>query len=312
MKKVLLALCITFLSSCSVISLHEENDFFGLAKNKDMMYSQGLALKYFGSDNDAPQLLKSATSIIPSLSVNNGLKANKYTLEAGQQMYTPDNIRESEPITDQNPYVGLLYGKIGKEEITLEEKKWSNLMVGTTGENSLAGQTQRFIHDLIDNQRPNGWEHQVDNEIVFMHQSGFEARDLLVQYKTNKLEQSSGYNLNLGTWQTSVEIFIAHHFGQGYELFSQSEHCWSWRFYNRPFAKLVARDMTMDGNTFHKSEVTVDRIPFVYGNKFGIIFEYDGYALELGGTTQSKIYEEQKHDWHTWGGFQVTRLFDLY
>lgn len=277
-----------------------------------MMFSQGLSFKYFANENDAPEFLKDTMKYVPTLSVDNGLKANKYTLEAGQQMYTPENIRAVSAIPDSNPYVGLLYTKFGKEEISLDERKWSNVLLGTVGSNSLADRTQRAFHELIDNQRPNGWEHQVDNEVVFMHQSGFESRDLLVKYKYNKIEQTSGYNLNLGTWNTSAEIFLAHHFGQGYELFSKSEQKWSWRFYNKPYAKFVAKDMTLDGNTFHKSEVTVDRIPFVYGNRFGLILEYSGYALDLGVTTQSKIYKEQDTPIHTWGGFQVTKLFDLY
>lgn len=310
MKKLLFAISLFVLSGCSVISLHEENDIFGITKNKDMMYSQGLTFKYFANENDAPELLKDSIGF-PSLSPS-GLKPNKYTLEAGQQIYTPDDIRTSDPIPDQNPYVGLLYAKVGKEEVSLDERKWSNFMLGTTGENSFADKVQRGFHALIDNQRPNGWEHQVDNEIVFMHQSGFESRDLLVKYSRNKIEQTSGYNLNLGTWNTSLEVFLAHHFGQSYELFSKSDQRWSWRFYNKPYFRIVGKDMTLDGNTFHDSKVTVDKKPFVYGNRFGVVLEYSGYALELGVTTQSRIYEEQKHSWHTWGGFSVSRLFDLY
>ena len=311
MKLLLFALPL-LLSACSVISLHEENDIFGITKNKDMMYSQGLSFKYFENEEKAPEFLKNTTSYIPSLSVDNGLKPNKYTFEAGQQMYTPDTIRAKDPIPGEFPYTGLLYAKAGKEEITLDERKWSNLMVGTTGEASGAGQTQRWFHGLLGQQKPEGWSHQTDNENVFMHQSGFESRDLLVKYYDNKIEQTSGYNLNLGTWNTSLEFYMAHHLGQGYNLFSKSDGRWSWRFYNKPYARLIARDMTMDGNTFHKSEVTVDKIPFVYGNRFGVILEYSGYALELGVTTQSKIYEEQQRYWQTWGGFQLTKLFDLY
>lgn len=312
MKRLFFAILLTFLSGCSVISLKEENDIFGIGKNHDMMYSQGLEFKYFGNDQEAPELLKKATTYIPSLSIDKGLKANKFTLDAGQQMYTPDTIRATEPIPGEYPYTGLLYGKLGKEEITHDERKWANLLLGTTGPNSYAGDTQRWFHGILGQQKPEGWSHQTDNEIVFMHQSGFEARDLLLQYKTGKVEQSSGYNLNLGTWNTSLELYIAHHLGQNYNLFSRSDGDWSWRLYNKPYAKLVARDMTMDGNTFHNSEVTVDKKPFVFGNRFGIVLEYSGYALELGVTTQSKVYDEQERFWQTWGGFQFTKLFDYY
>lgn len=300
------------MSGCATVSFQEENDFFGISKNKDMMYSQGLNLKYVENADDAPAILKGAASFIPSLSVDNGLTPNKYTFEAGQHMYTPDTIRATEPVPGEFPYTGLLYAKAGKEEISLDERKWSNLMLGTTGENSFAGQTQRWFHGILGQQLPNGWSNQTDNEIVFMHQSGFESRDLLIKYDCNKIEQTSGYNLNLGTWQTSAEIFVTHYFGQGYELFSASEQEWAWRFYNRPYARFVARDMTMDGNTFHNSKVTVDKKPFVFGNRFGVVLEHSGYALDLGVTTQSQLYEEQQRFWQTWGGFSISKMFDLY
>ncbi len=311
MLKLLLALCVTLLSGCSLVSFQEENDIFGLQKT-DNMYTQGLLLKYFESADNAPSVMKDSMGLVPSLSITNELSPNRYSFEIGQQMYTPSSKRTSEPVYDQNPYAGLLYAKAMKEDINLEERQWSGLIIGTTGPHSFAGDTQRWFHGILGQNKPNGWGNQVDNEIVFMHQSGLEDRDVLFKFYNAKVEQTSGYNLNLGTWNTSLELFIAHHIGQNYELFSKSDRSWSWRVFNKPYAKLVGRDMTLDGNTFHDSKVTVDKIPFVYGDRIGVVFEYSGYALELGITAQSKIYSEQKEYWHFWGGWTVTKLFDLY
>lgn len=300
------------LSGCHVLSFKEENDIFGITKNRDMMYTQGLILSGNQKNEDAPEIVKDIASYIPSINPTGEISTNKYTYEFGQKMFTPDHISREEPQFDANPFTGLLYGQLGKEEVSLESKKWANLLIGTTGENSLAGQTQKLFHGWFDMAEPRGWKYQVDNEIVFMHQSGLEDRDILIKYCNTKFEQTTGYNLNLGTWNTSLELFLNHRFGMNYELFSESQTSnWAFYFFNRPYIRAVLRDMTLDGNTFKDSIVTVDKEPFVYGNRFGLVMEYKGYQLELAVTTQSRLWEEQDKPWHTWGGWTISKAFKL-
>lgn len=312
MKKLICFVLFVSLSGCNVISLTEENDIFGISKNHDYMYSQGLQVSGYTREKDTPEVIKKVVAYIPSLNPLGPVEANKYTYAAGQQMYTPDDLRTTEIQPDKNPYCGLLYFGIGKEEITEESRKWASLMVGTTGSHSLAGQTQAWFHGSVGMQRPMGWKYQVDNEAVFMHQSGLEVRDLQVKYKEWKWEQTSGYNLNLGTWNTSAEMFLDWRTGINYELFSKAnQHDWAFHFYNKPYMKAVVRDMTLDGNTFHDSQVTVDKEPFVYGNRFGMKFELYGYELDLFAMTQSRIWETQERPWHTWGGWTIQKVFQL-
>lgn len=311
MKRIFFA-CL-LLSGCSVFSLNEENDIFGITENRDMMYSNGTRFTYTTKESETPEIIKKIADPIPSLQVfGESIKPNRYTVEAGQEMYTPDNITSFELQKDQNPFVGYLYGKVGKEEITTEYRKFSFFSLGTVGPSSLADKTQKFVHKQIGMQKPNGWVNQIDNEPVFVHESGIDLRDIQVNCDSFRFDQTSGYNMKIGTWYTGIEFNITHRFGQNYEMFSASPNSdWSWHFFNKPYLQLVAKDMTMDGNTFHDSH-SVDRIPHVYGNEFGTILEFKGYALKLYIKTQSKLYEEQDKDWHTFGGFKFMNLFDLY
>lgn len=300
---------LAFLAGCSLTG---ENDIFGITENRDMMYTNGVKITYARHEAESPKLLKTLANPIPSLQFGEKLVPNKYVAEIGQEMYTPDSIGKFELQEDRNPFVGFLYGKLGKEEISTESRTYSSLTLGTVGPNSFADRTQTWFHRSLDMTIPNGWVNQIDNEIVFMHDSGVDIRDFQILCNNTKFEQTSGYSLKLGTWYTGLEFNLTHRYGQNFELFSSAlESDWSWNIFNRPYFRLVARDMTLDGNTFSDSH-SVDKIPYVFGNEFGLMLEYQGYALKLYVITQSKIFEEQDKDYHTFGGFTVISLFDLY
>lgn len=311
MRNWLYCILIAMTACSSSISTRAENDIFGSGENRDMQFSNGIYFTHRTHKKDTPEFIKKSADIIPSLSIKDGIVANRYSLGVGQEMHTPDDIGNRELQLNRNPFVGFLFFKLGKEEITHEYKKRSFLYMGVVGPWSFAGKTQREFHALFDMTNPRGWRNQIDNEFVFMHESGIEIRDLQIKYNTNKLEQSSGYKLKLGTWYTGLEFFLSHKFGQNYELFSTSQNKeFSWFLFNTPYIQAVLRDMTLDGNTFRNSH-SVEKEPFVYGNEWGIQFEYNGYALKLYNKTQSKIFKEQDKRFHIWGGFSITKLFDI-
>ncbi|EDM67034.1 hypothetical protein PE36_14174 [Moritella sp. PE36] len=95
--------------------------------------------------------------------------ALKYAVnyQFGQQMWTPSDISAITPQTDERPYAGLLFGEASVLGYSAVSSYRLSLLVGGVGEQSRAGDTQKFIHDAIDATTPQGWDYQVKDEIVY-------------------------------------------------------------------------------------------------------------------------------------------------
>ena len=144
-----------YASSSPIISLTSDNDApFGV----DNDYTNGLFFSY------TTRMLSDSSRIKPlSLSTQS---FDKLEFVLGQKMYTPDNISSSFPIANDRPYAGFLYSEMNYLTILPERMSRYNVTLGTVGENSLAQQAQRFVHDMTDSEYPNGWEFQVDEGLV--------------------------------------------------------------------------------------------------------------------------------------------------
>lgn len=85
----------------------------------------------------------------------------------GQKMWTPTEISELTPQPNERPYAGLLFAEgsvLGHSEHSAYRL---SLMGGVVGEQSRAGDTQIFIHELISATRPEGWKYQIENQGVY-------------------------------------------------------------------------------------------------------------------------------------------------
>ena len=93
-------------------------------------------------------------------------------ISVGQNIYTPENIRETALINTDRPYAGWLYAGFSlfneKRPSTLSTK-WDSLNtleldIGIVGPQSYAQDVQKMVHQYINVTRPNGWDHQLKNE----------------------------------------------------------------------------------------------------------------------------------------------------
>jgi hypothetical protein len=82
----------------------------------------------------------------------------------GQNMYTPADISREDLIEDDRPYAGWAYFGIAfhsKDERRLDTME---IQLGIVGPSSYAEQAQKFVHQLLDGQWPDGWDNQLKNE----------------------------------------------------------------------------------------------------------------------------------------------------
>lgn len=148
-----------------VLTLQVENDLF-FGSDKD--FTNGVRFSYVARPGDSAfgdALNKRLRSLVP-LARSAKQSELYYSLSFGQNMYTPADISSFDLITDDRPYAGWLYLEFGVTAETKKEYEILKLDVGIVGPASLAGATQRWWHRaVIDAPPPNGWEHQLPNEL---------------------------------------------------------------------------------------------------------------------------------------------------
>jgi len=190
-----------------------------------------------------------------------------------QGMFTPADKDRSVPGPNDRPYAGVLaFG------LTLHIEKETSyhglkFVTGIVGPWSLANETQNSIHDLIGNDKSQGWDDQLYNEPIFNlayeYRHKFQLAGERDQWKVQALPLAGswlgniliqgqaggllrfGYNMPDDFGPTLVR-------GMGFmpsprrDVLRQSSD-WGFSVYAGSVANLVLRDITLDGNTFRDS-----------------------------------------------------------
>jgi len=173
---LIIPICFSYaLANDTWVTLTWENDFLA---HEDSGYTNGMGISWgHGPINDSHNKDKInwlESKIVRYLADNSKNKSVELSYNISQTMYTPENIRATELIEDDRPYVGMLLWQTNLHAVneTISDRLWFS--IGAVGPISGAKQVQIFIHDLIGKKRPNGWHNQINNEPVF----GFSAERL--------------------------------------------------------------------------------------------------------------------------------------
>jgi len=132
-----------------------ENDRF--AADTDRHYSHGTRLSYLTAPGSVPTWLNMLAGVLPLVDEGEELRL---LFEAGQSIFTPEDLAAATPPPGERPYVGWLYAGLSavlESERTLDRV---GLLLGVLGPGALAGPTQKTVHGLFDMQQPEGWASQ--------------------------------------------------------------------------------------------------------------------------------------------------------
>jgi len=150
-----------------LISIQIDNDIFA---RTDRDYSNGLRLTWVSpdlamnkADSRLPGWLYSLSKISPF--IRSGSQ-RRVSIFFGQNIYTPADIERSSLIEDDRPYAGLTYVGVGIHSRDIRAMDTVEFELGMVGPYSLAEQTQKFVHGLFNFTHPNGWDHQLHNELA--------------------------------------------------------------------------------------------------------------------------------------------------
>lgn len=272
------------LCSCSEkgkFTLHEENDYFDFTnKNEDKYYTQGLKLSY--------------TTPIENK------RASHFS--AGHQFYNPQHKRIDPPFPNERPYAGYLYGEYAKHYYTEEntEDTWG-IQGGVIGPWALGKEIQNGVHDLLGDRKPEGWDHQLDNELGLVLQLERKIKTEPYNIYGFNLELIGNGRADLGNISTLAGIGGIARYGKlpndfgptiikPTAIFSK-ENLMSYYTFIGAEQRAVARNIFLDGNTFEDSP-RVTKHPFVTDFKFGLEGQYKNFTLIYSIIYRSNEYKD--------------------
>lgn len=225
----------------------------------------------------------------------------------GQNMYTPDDKKNQEPVYGQHPYAGYLYGEIGYSPEGIDSHNYFGLQLGLVGPHSYAEQTQKLIHRWLGCVRPAGWEWQLKDEFIFNfvygrkdgwtlvgERGGWSVMGILKEgavaglandYAYAGAELRFGFNPKIGR---SDDIFIVAD-AKGAEKRPAFYGIAAGEF------RAVAYNIFLDGNYHRDSYVTVDSKWDVWDGRLGFGYELPcGMDARVLWVWRTKEYEGQR------------------
>jgi len=143
-----------------IISLQWENDVL-TGRGIDRHYTNGIRISLLLPEDRGPGWVARAARAMPWFP-EGGRVRGSWAL--GQNLYTPEDIRTPDLVTDDRPYAAWLYLGAG---VVVENGRLLDIVelsLGVVGPAAQGEGVQKGIHALIGSPEPAGWSHQLPDE----------------------------------------------------------------------------------------------------------------------------------------------------
>ena len=322
-----------------VTSIVEEDDFWA-PSNKDRYYTHGIRLSTTTGDVQEPfwqapfNLVGRLAPIFPSPPPDgpDGERvARRYNLILlGQNIYTPQDPTLVNPDPRDRPYAGWLYAGVGLMQDTpgsladgIDRFDDLELKFGIIGPGSLANATQTRFHLLIDATPFRGWHAQLHDEPTLdlygerkwrFHRENDDGWgwDTIPQASLrvgNVYDYAAaggmlriGRNLRIDYGPPHIDLNTGADYVNAGRLLPGTT--WGVYTFIGTEARLVARNIFLDGNSF-KSSASVAKIPAVGDLETGAAFIWGHYRLAYTYVYRSPEFIHQDGP-HHYGSLNLT------
>lgn len=288
-----------------IVTVYWEND--GTAakpnQNTDRHYTNGIKITLAHQPDWAAQLA-------PLLPFQPGGKdvtlKTAVGYQMGQNIYTPDGIETPTLIANDRPYAGWLYVGGYLQRAAADEFDHFEFNLGVIGPNAIAEDVQKWIHDTFDAPTPNGWDHQLRNEVGFNFTYLRKWRVTLLTHDeqpTVQLIPQAGFTIGTINRHASLGatirmgVNLPDDFGPGRieepaAATGIPKKAPSYYVFARFGGKAVEHDTFIEGNNFRTSH-GVDVEPFVGEFQVGMVFLWKRFELGYSQTYLSRQFEGQ-------------------
>ena len=285
-------------------NLYFENDLFSTT---DSQYSSGEKFSLIYRVNN-PQ-----SSFYNLLFLDFGDEDVYLSFSLGNQIFTPEDLNETQLIVDDRPYAGLTYAEVALHKSSNTHLRSLYLLVGYIGPNSKAEEIQTAIHKMTDSEPPMGWDNQLKNELGvnlrYVHKWRFAPKPFynietaFVPFVEGDLgnisiQASAGMSMRIG-WNIPKDFGVTSLATGGEvgipvngEYKEMLKRAWSFSFNLNGMGSAIARDISLDGNTFKESH-SVEKKNFVGYLGYGFSLRYKSFMLEYIKNANSKRFVEE-------------------
>jgi len=256
----------------------------------------------------------------------------------GQEMYTPADLQRVPPDPDDWPYAGYLYGGFFLQRQAQIDTAGIDAVfdhfqidIGVVGNSSQADELQRAVHNLIDDERPQGWEDQLEDEVTLQTTYRRKWRATLLGPKPDNEDSHQAVSLQLiprvearlGTVHVDATlgamlragINLGNDFGPGFlhDPSAASANLprdgWSIYAFADASARVVGHNIFLDGGTFQNGP-SVAKEPVVGQLAGGLSLSYrfvNGNRVGLNYGLWWQTAQAQTHSGgDTWGQLAIT------
>lgn len=299
------------------LSLSFENDNF---IGTDRYYTGGIRLGWMSKDLKNYRQ-KPFLKWLPF--VKNQEFQHTLYVSIGQGVYTPDDITQPNLIKDDRPYAGILYLSLGLHSIGPRWMETWEFSIGIIGPHSYAEQSQKFIHRVFSGDTPQGWSHQLKDEL---------AVELIYERKWRWVR--SGLEKD---WRFEVIPYLGSGFGNVFIYASTGTQLrFGWNLPDdfgpsiirpggeRNFAlkrrgqfgiylfagidgKAIVRNIFLDGNTIRGSH-RVDKRPFTLDLVVGLGMRAGPFNINYAIVFWSKRFKTETKE-HVFGAVNISCTF---
>ena len=301
----------------AIWTLQDENASVSTASLTDRYYVNGLRLGYTSPTGATPDALENLSRMI----FGEGL--SRFSIDITQQIFTPANTSVDYTPPGDRPYTGMLLGNFALITDTEETRSVLGLSLGLVGPGAGGEEIQNGFHDLIGQSHDQGWSTQLHNEPVFNFQTGRTWREPLGTVFGLETDALLGASAGLGTIRIYAEGAGQLRIGQGLnsdfgvarlnpgpsggDAFRPTRP-FAWYAFLGGDGQGVARDITLDGNTFESSP-SVTLKPLVGEMEAGLALMAFGTRLTYTQVFQTQEFKHQKDGLHQFGSLALSVRF---
>ena len=311
-----------------VFTIYFENDYFG---GSDRHYTNGAKLSWLSADlSDWGQegWRKGFIDFLPFVNRPEGQK--NFGLAVGQNIYTPQDTELAIPDPADRPYAGWSYVELTFISKTERIMDTIAFQVGMVGPHSYAEQTQAKVHEWINNEKPAGWDYQLEDEVgvnvVYERKWRLYARAIGDSFGVDFIPHVGGSLGNVQTYANTggtvrLGFNVPSDFGVNLIRGGGStntpiddrdprvspDRSTSIFLFGGADGRAVARDIFLDGNTFESSR-DVDKKPLVADLYYGIGVILGRWQLTYTEVMRTKEFDGQRHN-NFFGSVTLSRAF---